>query len=97
MKKLYKGFIMALSMFTILPTPYVEWDDDGVKNMMKFLPTDWINNWNLVEYNILFSEYIKYLNNFKEFNNYHSTIYNNRNAAFRWFYGCLRCNSFKEK
>ncbi|EKQ53402.1 MULTISPECIES: adenosylcobinamide-GDP ribazoletransferase [unclassified Clostridium] len=38
MKKLYKGFIMALSMFTILPTPYVEWDDEGVKNMMKFYP-----------------------------------------------------------
>jgi adenosylcobinamide-GDP ribazoletransferase len=38
MKKLYKGFIMALSMFTVLPTPYVEWDDDGVKNMMKFYP-----------------------------------------------------------
>lgn len=38
MKKLYKGFIMALSMFTILPTPYIEWDDDGVKNMMKFYP-----------------------------------------------------------
>lgn len=39
MKKLYKGFIMALSMFTIIPTPYVEWDDEGVKNMMKFYPT----------------------------------------------------------
>lgn len=38
MKKLYKGFIMALSMFTILPTPYVEWDDEGAKNMMKFYP-----------------------------------------------------------
>ena len=38
MKKLYKGFIMSLSMFTVLPTPYVEWDDDGVKNMMKFYP-----------------------------------------------------------
>jgi adenosylcobinamide-GDP ribazoletransferase len=38
MKKLYKGFIMALSMFTVLPTPYVEWDDEGVKNMMKFYP-----------------------------------------------------------
>ena len=38
MKKLYKGFIMALSMFTVLPTPYIEWDDDGVKNMMKFYP-----------------------------------------------------------
>ncbi|AWK52714.1 adenosylcobinamide-GDP ribazoletransferase [Clostridium beijerinckii] len=39
MKKLYKGFLMALSMFTVLPTPYIEWDDDGVKNMMKFYPT----------------------------------------------------------
>lgn len=38
MKKLYKGFIMALSMFTIIPTPYVEWDDEGVKNMMKSYP-----------------------------------------------------------
>lgn len=38
MKKLYKGFIMALSMFTILPAPYIEWDDEGVKNMMKFYP-----------------------------------------------------------
>lgn len=27
-----------------------------------------------MEYNILFSKYIKCLNNFKEFNNYHSTI-----------------------
>jgi adenosylcobinamide-GDP ribazoletransferase len=38
MKKLYKGFVMALSMFTIIPTPYVEWDDEGVRNMMKFYP-----------------------------------------------------------
>lgn len=38
MRKLYKGFIMALSMFTVLPTPYIEWDDEGVKNMMKFYP-----------------------------------------------------------
>lgn len=38
MKKLFKGFIMALSMFTIIPTPYIEWDDDGAKNMMKFYP-----------------------------------------------------------
>lgn len=29
---------MALSMFTIIPTPYVEWDDEGIKNMMKFYP-----------------------------------------------------------
>jgi len=38
MKKLFKGFIMALSMFTIIPTPYIEWDDEGAKNMMKFYP-----------------------------------------------------------
>jgi adenosylcobinamide-GDP ribazoletransferase len=38
MKKLYKGFIMALSMFTVLPTPYIEWDDEGARNMMKFYP-----------------------------------------------------------
>jgi adenosylcobinamide-GDP ribazoletransferase len=38
MRKFYKGFIMALSMFTVIPTPYVEWDDEGVKNMMKFYP-----------------------------------------------------------
>lgn len=38
MKKLYKSFIMALGMFTIIPTPYVEWDDEGAKNMMKFYP-----------------------------------------------------------
>lgn len=38
MKKLYKAFIMALGMFTVIPTPYVEWDDEGAKNMMKFYP-----------------------------------------------------------
>ncbi|MBW6409213.1 adenosylcobinamide-GDP ribazoletransferase [Clostridium weizhouense] len=38
MKKLIKGLIMCLSMFTIIPMPYVEWDDDGAKNMMKFYP-----------------------------------------------------------
>lgn len=38
MKKYYKSFIMALSMFTVLPTPYVEWNDEGIKNMMKFYP-----------------------------------------------------------
>lgn len=38
MKKYYKSFIMALSMFTVIPTPYVEWDDEGIKNMMKFYP-----------------------------------------------------------
>lgn len=36
MKKLYKGFIMVLSMFIIFLILYIEWDDDGVKNMMKF-------------------------------------------------------------
>ena len=29
---------MALSMFTVIPTPYIEWDDDGARNMMKFYP-----------------------------------------------------------
>ncbi|SFD02465.1 adenosylcobinamide-GDP ribazoletransferase [Clostridium uliginosum] len=38
MKKLIKGLLMALTMFTIIPMPYVEWDDDGAKNMMKFYP-----------------------------------------------------------
>eukprot|EP00831_Metopus_contortus_P032860 TRINITY_DN26453_c0_g1_i4.p2 TRINITY_DN26453_c0_g1~~TRINITY_DN26453_c0_g1_i4.p2 ORF type:complete len:304 (-),score=55.49 TRINITY_DN26453_c0_g1_i4:13-924(-) len=38
MKKIYKSFIMALSMFTIIPTSYIEWDDEGSKNMMKFYP-----------------------------------------------------------
>ena len=55
MKKLYKGFIMALSMFTVLPTPYIEWDDEGVKNMMKFYPTYWTDSWSYMEHNILFN------------------------------------------
>ncbi|AOR24264.1 adenosylcobinamide-GDP ribazoletransferase [Clostridium taeniosporum] len=38
MKNLFKGFIMCLTMFTIIPMPYVEWDEDGAKNMMKFYP-----------------------------------------------------------
>jgi len=38
MKRLYKGFMMALSMFTVLPTPYIKWDDEGARNMMKFYP-----------------------------------------------------------
>lgn len=57
MKKLYKGFIMALSMFTILPTPYVEWDDEGVKNMMKFYPVIGLivgTIWSIVYYLINF-------------------------------------------
>lgn len=38
MKKIYKSFIMALSMFTIIPTPYIKWDDESSKNIMKFYP-----------------------------------------------------------
>lgn len=38
MKNLFKGFIMSLSMFTIIPVPYVNWDEDGAKNMMKCYP-----------------------------------------------------------
>lgn len=57
MKKLYKSFIMALSMFTILPTPYVEWDDEGVKNMMKFYPVIGLiigGIWSLIYYLLSF-------------------------------------------
>lgn len=38
MKNLISGFIMALSMFTILPVPYKVWKDDAVRHMMKFYP-----------------------------------------------------------
>lgn len=38
MKKIYKSFIMALSMFTIIPTPYIEWDNESSTNMMRFYP-----------------------------------------------------------
>lgn len=38
MKKYFKGFLMAISMFTIIPLPRYEWDDDGGKNIMKFYP-----------------------------------------------------------
>ena len=38
MKKYYKGFLMAISMFTIIPLPRYEWDDEGGKNIMKFYP-----------------------------------------------------------
>ncbi|MGN2336645.1 adenosylcobinamide-GDP ribazoletransferase [Clostridium cagae] len=38
MKNLFKGLMMSLSMFTIIPMPYVEWDEDGAKNMMKCYP-----------------------------------------------------------
>ena len=88
---------MALSMFTILPTPYIKWDDDGVKNMMKFYPIIGLivgSIWSIVYY--LISIY-KCFNYFKKCSNYDSTIYSNRNVAFRWIYGCLRCNSFKKR
>ena len=38
MKKYYKGFLMAISMITIIPLPRYEWDDEGGKNIMKFYP-----------------------------------------------------------
>lgn len=38
MKKYFKGFLMAVSMFTIIPVPRYEWDDEGGKNIMKFYP-----------------------------------------------------------
>ena len=38
MKKYFKGFLMAISMFTVIPLPRYEWDDEGGKNLMKFYP-----------------------------------------------------------
>ena len=38
MKKYFKGFLMAISMFTVIPLPKYEWDDEGGKNIMKFYP-----------------------------------------------------------
>ncbi|MGN0025965.1 MAG: adenosylcobinamide-GDP ribazoletransferase [Clostridium sp.] len=38
MKNLINGFIMALSMFTILPVPYKMWKDEAVRHMMKLYP-----------------------------------------------------------
>lgn len=38
MKNLINGFIMALSMFTILPVPYKAWKDEAVRHMMKLYP-----------------------------------------------------------
>lgn len=38
MKKYYKGLLMAISMFTVIPLPRYEWDDEGGKNIMKFYP-----------------------------------------------------------
>lgn len=38
MKKYFKGFLMALSMFTIIPLPHNIWDDEGARHIMKFYP-----------------------------------------------------------
>lgn len=38
MKKYFKGFLMAISMFTVIPLPRYQWDDEGGKNIMKFYP-----------------------------------------------------------
>lgn len=38
MKTYIKSFIMALSMFTIIPMPFIEWDEKSSKNMMKLYP-----------------------------------------------------------
>ncbi|GAA0084482.1 hypothetical protein UT300007_09210 [Clostridium sp. CTA-7] len=38
MKKYINAFIMAISMFTIIPVPYKNWDDEGVRHMMKLYP-----------------------------------------------------------
>lgn len=38
MKNLINAFIMALSMFTILPVPYKAWKDEAVRHMMKLYP-----------------------------------------------------------
>ena len=38
MKKYFKVFLMAISMFTVIPLPRYEWDDEGGKNIMKFYP-----------------------------------------------------------
>lgn len=38
MRKYFKGFLMAISMFTVIPLPRYQWDDEGGKNIMKFYP-----------------------------------------------------------
>ena len=38
MKNLFSGFLMAISMFTIIPMPYKAWRDEAVKHMMKLYP-----------------------------------------------------------
>ena len=74
MKKYFKGFLMAISMFTIIPLPKYEWDDEGGKNIMKFYPVIGL----IV--GVIWYGVFRILNN---------TIYFNWNASFRWIYGCL--------
>ena len=38
MKNLFKGFIMDITMFTIIPIPYKVWEDRAVCHMMKLYP-----------------------------------------------------------
>ncbi len=38
MKNIIKSFFMCLSMFTILPCPYMEWDEKSSRHLMKFYP-----------------------------------------------------------
>lgn len=38
MKSLFKGFIMDITMFTIIPMPYKVWEDGAVCHMMKLYP-----------------------------------------------------------
>ena len=38
MKKYFKGFLMAVSMFTVIPLPHNIWDDEGGRHIMKFYP-----------------------------------------------------------
>ena len=47
MKNLIYGFIMDLSMFTIIPMPCSFWKEEGRRHMMKLYPISrsysWIN------------------------------------------------------
>ena len=89
MKKYYKGFLMAISMFTIIPLPRYEWDDEGGKNIMKFYPVIglivgviWylvLRVLSLLGASTMVIAAITLIN----------TIFTYWNVAFRWVYGCL--------
>ena len=74
MNKYFKSFLMAISMFTIIPLPRYEWDDEGGKNILKFYPLIGLII-GLIWYGV-----------FKLFN---YPFYINGHASFRWIYGCL--------